>query len=361
MYKGVVLHEMQLKAFLSIAAQEELICEKGISDGVFNSLTKYKPTYTFGKAILEKFCVAGTIYVDPYIYRVLDGKMIEQGLIMPFEPFMEGEIDPLGFQYDLYMIQLMLAEEGYSHENYTIEKIRESLYDLKKQSREIAALMETYPDVKRLSLTKVLGLNDPIYKSEYIDRYSSLKESITSNPVFRVLVEYNKNVSVAYHNDLLSSCTIEIDNKANDELQFLKNTDRAVRISKYTSEKIGCIYTAASLNECISLIQSAPAQAYRQKVDEFLNALSKSDYDQMEVIDQEIEKAINATKWSKAIKTAGKVVATAGAIGTTASLIRPDSLAAMGISCAATFIGVPLAFLDPNKQYLWASYGIVNR
>lgn len=360
MYKGIVLHEMQLKAFLSIAAQEGLVCENGFTDGVFSRLTKYQPSYAFAKTILEKFCVAGSIYVNPYVYRVLDGKLIEEELIKPYEPHEEKKFDQLGYQYDPYMIQLMLAEKGYNIENYSIEHIRKSFYVLYKQMSELFDLQEKYPDVERLAFSKILGLDDPIYENEYIDHYSKLKDRITRNPIFQVLKEYTEIVKVAYYNDLLSSVNIEIETATDhDDKQTIKESEMAVRISKYTSNKMGSIIAASSINECIRLIQSAPAQAYREKVDEFLGALSKFDYDRMEVLDQEIENAKNAMKWSKAIRTTGQVVATAGAIGTAVSLIRPDSIVATGISCAATFAGVPLAFYDPTKQYLWASYGVV--
>lgn len=35
MYKGIVLDKVQTNTFLSMAAQEGLICEKGKTDGVF--------------------------------------------------------------------------------------------------------------------------------------------------------------------------------------------------------------------------------------------------------------------------------------------------------------------------------------
>ncbi len=47
MYKGIVLDKMQRNAFLSMAAQEGLICEKGKTDGVFDMVTRHTPSSWF--------------------------------------------------------------------------------------------------------------------------------------------------------------------------------------------------------------------------------------------------------------------------------------------------------------------------
>lgn len=85
MYKGILFHEMELRAFLSIAAQEGLICENGLTDGVYDKMTKSRRTYELTRNILEQFCVAGTVYMDPAIIWVFDGELIEKGIIKPYE------------------------------------------------------------------------------------------------------------------------------------------------------------------------------------------------------------------------------------------------------------------------------------
>jgi len=82
MYKGIVLDKMQRNAFLSMAAQESLICEKGMTDGVFDMVTHHTPSLWLARMILEQFTVAGTVYVDPFTYGCMDGELIEKKIIM---------------------------------------------------------------------------------------------------------------------------------------------------------------------------------------------------------------------------------------------------------------------------------------
>ncbi len=81
MYKGIIFDEMQTNAFLAIAANEKLICENGMTDGVFERRTCRMPSQWFAEMIFEQFTVAGAVYVDPYTYRCLDGELIEKGII----------------------------------------------------------------------------------------------------------------------------------------------------------------------------------------------------------------------------------------------------------------------------------------
>ena len=106
MYKGIVLDEMQRNAFLSMAAQEGLICEKGMTDGVFDMLTRYKPSLSFARMILEQFTVAGAVYVDSFTYGCMDGELIEKKIIMPYQ---KCEADVEGFfTFDIDTVQKMM-------------------------------------------------------------------------------------------------------------------------------------------------------------------------------------------------------------------------------------------------------------
>lgn len=126
MYKGIVLDKMQRNAFLSMAAQEGLICEKGMTDGVFDMVTCHTPSSWFARMILEQFTVAGTVYVDPFTYGCMDGELIEKKIIMPYK---KCEEDVEGFfTFDIDMVQWMMAEKGLDIKYYTVDKIR-GIYD----------------------------------------------------------------------------------------------------------------------------------------------------------------------------------------------------------------------------------------
>lgn len=109
MYKGIVLDKIQTNAFLSIAANENLICEKGISDGIYQEVTQFIPTYQLATNIYEQLVVAGTIYVDPFIYKFLDGELIEKDIIKPYEKNEKYEFEFCS--YDLEIVQKMLLEK----------------------------------------------------------------------------------------------------------------------------------------------------------------------------------------------------------------------------------------------------------
>ena len=89
MYKGIVLDKVQTNTFLSMAAQEGLICEKGKTDGVFGTVTQYTPSLRFARMVLEQFIVAGAVYVDPFTYGCMDGELIENGIILPYKKYEE--------------------------------------------------------------------------------------------------------------------------------------------------------------------------------------------------------------------------------------------------------------------------------
>ena len=178
-----------------------------------------------------------------------------------------------------------------------------------------------------------------------------------------MLNEYRELFNIAYHNDLLSpvidvanSGVIEPSNMG-AEISVMKGTE-AVKILKYTSKKLDRIYTASSLEDSIKLVQTDEAKAYRRKVDEWISAFSEQDYDNMQMIEDDIVKAQKAMKFKGIIENVGKVCATSGVIATVLAPFLPP---AGVISAIATFVGLPTAFFDPTKKHLWASFGVYGR
>lgn len=126
MYKGIVLDKVQTNTFLSMAAQEGLICEKGKTDGVFQAVTQYTPSLRFARMVLEQFIVAGAVYVNPFTYGCMDGKLIENGIILPYKKY-EEDVEGF-FTFDVDIVQFMMAEKGLDIKYYTVDKIR-GIYD----------------------------------------------------------------------------------------------------------------------------------------------------------------------------------------------------------------------------------------
>lgn len=360
MYKGIVFDEMQRNAFLSIADNEGLICEKGMSDGIYKSVTQFNPSYQITKNIFEQFIVAGTIYIDPITYKYLDGELIEKNIIMPYE---ENKKDVFEFCYfDVSNIQKMLKENNYDTELYTEEKIREIFYELKEKIVECVGLEDEYNfDYNTLQFRKLFfetGLSNRLENKEKVEYYLNLKSSIIHNTLYKILVEYKKLLNIAFSNDLI--CPV-IDN-SETKTPYVKEYDDAIKILRYTSERLGRIYVANNIKDNLNLVQSDEARAYRTKVNEWMTALSKIDYNSMEVIESDIVKVQNAMKHKKWIEITGKLCAT---VGVGASLIahNPIGLTASIIAEIATYIGAPTAFYDPlkNEKYLWASFGMEKR
>lgn len=358
MYNGIVLDEIQRNAFLSIAAYEGLICEKGMSDGIYQKVTQYSPSYQLTKDILEHFVVAGTIYIDPITYKYLDGELIESGMIMPYE---SNEKDVFDFCYfDVATIQKMLLERNYDMEYYTEENIRKIFYELKEKVMECVALEEkynySYNVLQFRKLFSNVGLSNKLEDEDRIDYYLKLMSSIIEDPICKILLKYKKILNIAYKNDLL--CPV-INNSEDGVSNHVMRSDNAIKVLKYTSERLGRIYVASSVKDNIKIIQSDEAKAYRNKVDEWIAALSKLDYNSMEIIEDELIKVQKVMKYKKGIEIVGKVGAT---VGVAASLIAhcPVGIAASIIAEIATYVGAPTAFYDPlrNNKYLWASFGM---
>lgn len=371
MYKGIVLDKMQTNAFLAIAANEKLICENGMTDGVFERRTRHMPSKWFAEMILEQFTVAGAVYVDPHTYRCLDGELIEKRIIMPYT---ECEDDLPGFlTFDIDTVQWMMAEKGLDINFYTTDRIRAIFTKWKEMAQELSELEKEYNlDYKVVSFQKIVGLAPRMdYSGIDIDHFLKLGNYVYHhNPVLDVLKEYKELFNTAYYNDLLSP-VVNVTNPDNanssnpDVIIPVTEGTQAIKILKFTSEKLNRIYTAATLRDNVKLVQTDAAKAYRNKVNEWMTAFSAQNYDNMQIIERDIVKAQNAMKSKKHIERAGKICATIGVIATLASHINPSwiPVAAVGTGAAtvaeiATYLGAPTAFLNPGKRHLWASFGM---
>ena len=363
MYKGIVLDKMQRNAFLSMAAQEGLICEKGKTDGVFDMVTHHTPSLWFARMILEQFTVAGAIYVDPFTYGCMDGELIEKKLIMPYQKC-EDDVEGF-FTFDIDTVQWMMAEKGLDIKCYTIDRIREIYDEWNKKVEEFLEFERQYNvSYSQLRFLKTFELEP---KRDYtgidIDHLIELGDFIYRNPLIEVLEEYKELFNIAYHNDLLSPVINAANSDtadssyASEKVPVIEGAE-TIKILKYTSKRLDRIYTASSLKDNVKLVQTDEAKAYREKVDEWMSAISKQNYDNMQMIEDDIVKVQKAMKFKGVIENVGKVCATSGVIATVLTPILPP----MGVVAAmATFVGMPTAFLNPMKRHLWASFGIYNK
>lgn len=371
MYKGIVLDKTQTNAFLAIAANEKLICENGVTDGVFESRTQHMPSKRLAEMIFEQFAVAGAVYVDPHTYQCLDGELIEKGIIMPYT---RCEHDLPGFfTFDIDTVQWMIAERGLDINYYTTDKIRAILTKWKETAQELFKLEDEYNlNYKAVKIQKALGFKAKMDYSEIdINHFLELGNDVYNhNPILDVLIEYIALFNTAYHNDLLSPVVnaTNPDNASSsnpDVVIPVKEGTEAIKILRFTSEKLNRIYTAATLRDNVKLVQTDAAKAYRNKVNEWMTAFSAQNYDNMQIIERDIVQAQNAMKSKRYIEKAGKICATIGVIATLTSHIDPAWIpaAAVGAGTAtvaeiATYFGAPAAFLNPEKRHLWASFGM---
>ena len=363
MYNGIVLDEVQRNSFLSMAAQEGLICEKGNTDGVFGSMTRYPPTFDDAKMILEQFTVAGAVYVDPFIYDCMDGELIEKKIIMPYQKC-EDDVEGL-FTFDIDTVQRMMSKKGYDIKHYTVDRIREIFDEWKEKVEEFLKFENeyniNYNQVQLLRALKFESKRD--YAGIDIDRFIELGKFIYHNPVFEVLKEYKELFNIAYHNDLLSPVIKATYSDATDpshpseKVPVLEGA-KTIKILKYTSERLNRIYTASSLKDNIQLVQTDEAKAYRKKVDEWISAFSEQNFDNMQIIEDDILKVQKAMKFQRINENVGRVCATSGVVATALTPILPP----MGVVAAlVTFVSLPTAFLNPMKRHLWATFGIYSR
>lgn len=363
MYKGIVLDEIQRNAFLSMAAQEGLICEKGMSDGVFDMLTRYKPSLSFARMILEQFIVAGAVYVDSFTYGCMDGELIEKKIIMPYQKC-ESDVEGF-FTFDIDTVQRMMEEKGFDIKYYTVDKIKEIYDELNEKVEEFLEFENqynvNYGQVRFLKALKFEPKRD--YIGIDIEHFIELGDFIYHNPVIEVLKEYKELFNIAYHNDLLSPVINATDSYTADSSYTGKKVPviegaETIKILKFTSKRLDRIYTASSLEDNVKLVQTDEAKAYREKLDEWVSAISEQNYDNMQMIEDDIVKAQKAMKFKGVIENVGKMCATSGVMATVLTPILPPMGA---VAVMATFVGMPTAFLDPTKQHLWTSFGIYKR
>ena len=357
MYNGIVLNETQQNAFLSIAASEGLICENGMTDGIFRSRTESTPSHQLVMNVFEQFMVSGTVFVDPFTYKCLAGELIEKGIILPYK---EPTYD-LDFQYfDVVTVQHMLKESDRSPKAYTEWEILDTYHSLKQQAIECISFEEEcglgHMEIEIQCLLGIGVAENPKFKDK-VNRYIQLYNEIYQNAIFKVLSEYRKLLNIAYANDLL--CPV---------ISTIKGTKRsvwdsgeAVRILKYTSERLSKISTAGTLKDNIHLTQSDEAKAYRNKINEWMVSLSEQDFNNMQIIEDEIIKVQKTMKYKKHTEIAGKICATIGSVSSILSHGEsPSNKLAVVIAEVMTYIGTGIAFWDPakRKKYLWASFGL---
>lgn len=363
MYKGIVLDKMQRNAFLSMAAQEGLICEKGVTDGVFDMVTSYKPSLSFAQMILEQFTVAGAVYVDPFTYGCMDGELIEKKIIMPYQKY-ENDVEGF-FTFDIDTVQWMMAEKGLDMKYYTVDKIREIFDEWKEKVEEFLELESKYN--VNYSQVRLLKAFDFDLKRNYtgidIDHFLELGDFIYHNPVIEVLEEYKELFNIAYHNNLLSPVVNATSSNTADSFLASEKVPvidgaETIKILKYTSKRLDRIYTASSLRDTVKLVQTDEAKAYREKVDEWMSTIFEQNYDKMQMIEDDIVKAQKNMKFKGIVENVGKVCATGGVIATVLTPILPpmEVVAAM-----TTFVGAPTAFSNFTKRHLWASFGIYKK
>lgn len=259
----------------------------------------------------------------------------------------------------------MMAEKGFDIKYYTVNRIREIYEEWSEKVKEFLEFETQYNlDYNEIQIQGILGLESKTnYNGVDIEHYMELGNYIYHNPVFKVLKEYKELFNIAYHNDLLSpvinaaSSNTATPNYMDEKVPIIEGAE-AVKVLKYTSKKLDRIYTASSLEDSVKLVRTDEAKAYRRKVDEWIVAFSEQDYDNMQVIEDDIVKAQKAMKFKGIIENIGKVCATSGVIATVLTPFLPP---AGVVSAIATFVGLPTAFFDPTKKHLWASFGVYGR
>jgi len=356
MYKGIILSEIQRDAFLAVAHYDGLICEKGETDGVYRRRTARQPEYPLLKRVFEQFVVAGKVYVDPFTYKCLDGELIEQEIILPYK---EAKHD-IEFQYfDISTVQKLLLEKGLSIDEYTEERIIDTFEKLREKAMEYFAFeAECGLDYMEICVQRSLGIGiarDSKNQST-IDYYFQLRNEIFHNPIYNALAEYRHLMNTAYHNDLL--CPLV--NFSDPETRTpVIGSDQAVTILKYTSNRLSKSGIAGTLAENVRLVQSEEAKAYRNKVNDWMSALSSQDYGNMQKIEDDIVKAQRAMKCKKFFEFTGFLCATIG-IPATVLTHSFDCVLLSRIAEVTTYVGGGTTIIDPTKRkkYLWASFGL---
>lgn len=359
MYKGIIFDKAQTKTFLSMAAQEGLICEKGITDGVYRMFTGDKPSFHSGQSILEQIVVSGAVYIDPFLYNCLDGELIETGFILPYSTDYKNDVAPL-FAVDTEAI-LWTLEKKRETALHTKNEISKLLLEWFEKANELLFLEGQYNlTYHSAQIGNLLSLETKSNcKSLDMDYFLQLGDFVFHHPIFTILSEYSELLNAAYYNDLLLPLSYAVkcncsDSSPNNKNHSILEGKNAVQILKYTSKQLNRIYIAHSLKDSIELTQTDSAKAYRAKVDEWISCVSSQCYDEIPVIEKDIIKAQQAARKKRTIEKVGKISTIIGMASTVASLISPPFSI---ISATATVAGLA-NFVDPTKKYLWASFGI---
>lgn len=71
-------------------------------------------------------------------------------------------------------------------------------------------------------------------------------------------------------------------------------------------------------------MQTDEAKAYRKKIDEWISAFSEQNFDNMQIIEDDILKVQKAMKYEGISENIGKVCATSGAVATALTPILPS-------------------------------------
>lgn len=356
MHKGIVLRETQRNAFLAMAAQEGLICENGETDGVFGEMTKQIPSLQLAQQIFEMLIVSGAVYVDPFVYKCMDGELIEKEIIMPYEKC-KNNFDGY-FIFDIVTVQQMMREQGWNLQYYTADKIIKMYDEWKYKAKMLVNYEKKYNiNYESVWLSNLLKITkDKEFDEIY---YLELRSSVLENPVFKILVEYTKLVGIAYHNNLLSPVSGKVINSDFMKApKVMSEENEAINILRYTSRKLNRVYTASSLRENIKLIRTSEARAYREKINEWIVAFSEQNYNTMQIVEEDILKAQKAIKFKNIVEHIGKICAICGVSSMIFKEIYP-SIDIIGE--ITTLAGLPLAFYNPQKKYLWSSFGIFDK
>ena len=356
MHKGIVLRETQRNAFLTMAAREGLICDNRMTDGVFGKVTTQTCSLQLAQEIFELLVISGTVYVDPFIYKCIDGELIEKGIIMPYEKC-ESNFEGY-FVFNIDTVQQMMEERGWDLRYYTTDRIIKMYNEWKYEAKMLLNYEKKYNiNYESVWLSNLLKINEAKEFDE--NYYLELRDSVFKNPIFKVLAEYTKLFNIAYHNNLLSPFSGKIINTEFTKKQkVISEETEAIKILRYTSRKLDRIYTASSLRENIDLIQTSEAMAYREKIDEWITAFSEQNYNAVQIVEEDILKAQKAMKFKNIIENIGKICAICGVTSMVFKQICPS---ADIIGEITTLASLPLAFYNPQKKYLWSSFGIYDK
>ena len=357
MYKGLVFDEVRNSAFLSIANKEGLISERGMSDGIYGRAIRINNiSHELAESVFEQMIIAGRVFVNPGLYKYMQGELIDNGFIKPYDNNKDETFDFIS--YDIDTVLRMLKEKGYGQEEYTEKRVREEFADIYEKAIEVNRIEKDSGINQWTEVTTLTGLNPNGVDVSPLKHYSELRKGIIHSPVYRVLSEYREVLNIAYKNSLLCSVTntnnsIQIDN--------VDQMDNALNLFKYTEKSSHKIYTASKLKDNVRLAETEEAKGLRKQISLWINRLSTGEFDEAEKIKREIAYA------QKALRSE-KIVDSINWWNTTFSLPvyifsnLPGKIGQMfkiiGIIQVLSGAGTQLSLKVIKEKYLWASYGL---